>query len=144
MRPIDGNELIKALVKWNRFGLDDHGRLTAWTHGGEAYVKLEDVLDTIARMPEVDIPARWVPAEKAPKQNGSYLVTFSDGWVVCADFSDNLQQVFEFFHALEKEEVSPSPGWYVECEEPYILTDVTHAVVAWMPLPEHYRKEEEE
>lgn len=54
MRPIDGDEAIRLMPTWERFGVDERGRLEPW-HSGAAYVKLEDVLVAIANLPTVTV-----------------------------------------------------------------------------------------
>lgn len=147
MTPINRDKLIKAIAKWDRYGVDDRGRLVEWHHGSEAYVKLEDVLDTIARMPEVDIPARWVPVtERLPEENGDYLVSDRSEVYISYYLSYGFNSVVngDVGGPGFAKKSDNSSGWVHFDEWDNIWMDETDCIKAWMPVTEPYRKEEEE
>ena len=152
MRPIDGDEAIRAIPKWKRYGVDEEGKLSEWKTGSPAYVNLEEVLDTIATMPTIDISTGWIPVmERLPEEDGTYLVSmcYPREKGTNSDFmaySTDLKALFEEYRQSRHFDGSDGGGWYVEeadfMAEEYSLVDFTRFVIAWMPLPEPYRKEE--
>lgn len=151
MRPIDGDEAIRAIPKWKRYGVDEEGKLSEWKTGSPAYVNLEEVLDTIARIPTVDISTGWIPVtERLPEEDGEYLVTLCfpgkarthSGFM---EYSTDLKALFEEYRQSCYFDGSDGGGWYDEEADfmagEYSLVDYTRFVIAWMPLPESYRKE---
>jgi hypothetical protein len=73
----------------------------------------------------------WRPASEPPKEDGEYLVFYSNGkysWQAVCKFTTNLEKIHEFDFAGRNR-----PGWYKYDGEYgyYEFTSVTH----WMPLP---------
>ena len=69
--------------------------------------------DKINQMPTIEPEQHWIPlADKEPTEEGEYLVTFDDGFVVTTGYYDG---DFEL---------------WADAGEP----------IAWMPLPEPYEE----
>ena len=86
--------------------------------------------------------SEWIPvSEKLPENSGDYLVRPSDG--VLEDYSD-----FSEVMIIPYDADCEAFGWWNEKYDPvtlgYIDSDFDEfEVIAWMPLPEPYVKEQE-
>lgn len=82
---------------------------------------------------------RWIPVtERLPKENGMYLVTMTEK-----------AKAEELGFDLDEIEVSKmrynSNGWQLPRHIPSWINEVVKdEVIAWMPLPEPYREEEQD
>lgn len=50
---IDRKAAIEAINTWDKFGVDERGRLVRWQEGLVLYVRLQDVLTAIVNLPSV-------------------------------------------------------------------------------------------
>ena len=48
---IDRQAAIEAINTWDKFGVDERGRLVRWQEGLVLYVRLRDVLTAIVNLP---------------------------------------------------------------------------------------------
>ena len=107
---------IDAISTWDKFGVDERGRIVRWRDGLEPYVKLRDVITAIFNTPFAQPEPHWIPVtERLPEEDTEVFVyLFGDRpyiawWYHGKWYTDNF-------------EVEPN-------EEP----------IAWMPLPEPYK-----
>ncbi len=150
MRPIDGDEAIRAIPKWKRYGVDEEGKLSEWKTGSPAYVNLEDVLDTIARMPTIDISTGWIPVtDRLPEERGDYIVSSGSEVYISLYLPYGFSSVVNgglrpalgpAFVDMVKDTDTTS-GWVYFDEWEHVWMDETRCILAWMPLPEPYRKD---
>jgi hypothetical protein len=79
---------------------------------------------------ELEKQPRWIPcSKKMPKVSDHYLIQYSRH--ICPD------EMAVAFYSVEEAEVDGNYTWefkpYADCKE----------VIAWMPLPQHYKAESE-
>ena len=90
-----------------------------------------EVYRAINAVPSAQPEQRWIPVtERLPEAGIRYQVTFESGEVGYADFRN---KIF-FYDGSAKENVWEIDRYYEDDGE----------VIAWMPLPEPYRKETED
>jgi hypothetical protein len=99
-------------------------------------------IEIVSNQPEVDAIPQWIPCgERLPEDSGDYLVRPSDS--VLEDYSD-----FSKVMIMPYDADCEAFGWWVERYHPislgYLDSDFNEfEVLAWMPLPIPYEREEE-
>lgn len=77
---------IDAVNTWDKFGVDERGRLVGWHEGLEPYVHLRDVLNAIVFLPSAQ---QWVPCEKdVPILPNIVLACDSSGKIIFDSYID--------------------------------------------------------
>jgi hypothetical protein len=114
-------DILDAIETWDKFGVNAEQKLIRWQDHYVPYVHLDDVKNAIANMPSVTPQqTRWIPVSKElPEENIHVLCQFYMGGMA------------ECYHAHGVWHIVG--GYRISCDE----------VVAWMPLPEPYRSENE-
>lgn len=96
------------------------------------YMGLRRAVEIIKAAEKPEQKRRWIPAiERLPKEDGTYLVTFSDGTILTVGYGTCQRTVLG--HPI-------GHGWYNLYAESYYADG---CVIAWMPLPECYKEEKE-
>lgn len=54
MELINRQEAINAICTWDKFGVDERGRVVRWYEGLEPYVHLRDVVFAIEKLPSAE------------------------------------------------------------------------------------------
>lgn len=94
------------------------------------YMGLRRALEIIEAAERLGRKNRWIPAtERLPKEDGTYLVTFSDGTILTVGYGTCQRTVLG--HSI-------GHGWYNLYAGLYYADG---CVIAWMPLPECYKEE---
>lgn len=137
MRPIDGDELKKAIAELHL--LEDEQKIRNYykEHYGYSFVTdftetLVEVFDIIDDAPTIEVPT-WIPcSEREPNEFEDVLVLLSDGTKDVLQLTDYL-------------DIWGKPKWchasnYGGCG--YAVRN--NEVVAWMPLPKSYKEKDDE
>ena len=129
---ISRQDTIDAICTWDKFGVDERGRIVSWYEGLEPYVHLRDVLTAIVNLPAAQ---QWIPcSEKLPKEEKKTYWVCTDTEYQCECRWTNNR-----FGLGEGEW-----GWSIFDTPQYSKPIAWMPLpVAWMPLPEPWKGEED-
>lgn len=57
---ISRQDAIDAISTWDKFGIDNRGRIVRWYEGLEPYVHLRDVVIAIEHLPSAQKKGKWI------------------------------------------------------------------------------------
>lgn len=88
---ISRQDAIEAICTWDKFGVDERGRVVQWHEGLEPYVHLRDVVLAIEKLPSAERTGRWTYErhENAP-------MLFKDRWICSACGKTNYYGMSDF------------------------------------------------
>lgn len=142
MRPIDSDALIESLrkmyraaEKWGYDAKDEEIKIRAEScMAGLVEVKLR-----IEGMPTID-PARWIPvSEKLPEEDTDVLISYryKEGEGDTSHVYIDITSYGDMYFGGRK--VKGAKHW----RQPFEYFTSNYEVIAWMPLPEPWKGEED-
>lgn len=136
---ISRQAVIDAICTWDKFGVDERGRVVRWYERLEPYVHLRDVVMAIEKLPSAQPEQRWIPCSKRlPEEYGEYRIT----WITSASGKRLIGDAeFEVTSVWDNEHDRFKGEWlladYIKC-----YPDVK--VLAWKPLEDPWRGKEDD
>ena len=127
---MDKNEIIERLERLARCAVHTVGELP-FVMSLDDGIAIHEAIDMLRSQPE----PHWIPCSvRLPDRFGKMLVTFIPGtlwtYVIIANYSDLM--------GIAK------PCFWIGNVGKNDFANITSHVVAWMPLPEPYREEEQD
>ena len=117
-------QALKILKPMRDMMRDQHGCPIS-----DAYFALERAIDVLTAQ-------QWIPcAERLPDKEGEYLVTFNDKW--------HGPRARTLWYGTPFDIIIDRDKWVFYCDIEYGFTTFApgNPIVAWMPLPEPYKEE---
>ena len=119
----------QAAIRWVKTECNPYGKPTLDYESGK------HVMKHLEQMPSSQPEQQWIPcSERLPDRFGKMLVTFIPGtlwtYVIIANYSDLM--------GIAK------PCFWIGNVGKNDFANITSHVVAWMPLPEPYKEEEQD